>query len=184
MHIDELAAAPLPIPQVRSLLQYAGSICGFKYKFGVTLWVEDTTPTTRHLPATCLALLPEGWGLSCPNALSLSAGLPCTAAGRLGQQAVSGAWGKPIPSLLNESLVSQSLPSGGGGRLEPYSEQCQACCQQPSAQIEAGDKEHVLCPLRPCSSSSPVRPGDEWIQVSSALAQGTISSQRDRKSVV
>lgn len=142
------------------------SICGFKHKFGVTLWVEDTTPMTQHLPATCLALLPEGWGLSCPNALGPSAGLPCTAAGRLGQQPMSGAWGKLIPSLLNESLVFQSLPSGGGGRLEPYSELCQACCQHPSAQIEAGDKGYVLCPLRPCSSSSPVRPGDEWMQVS------------------
>lgn len=113
--------------------------------------------SARHLPS----LAPQRLGLSCPSALGPSAALPCPAAGRPGQQPVSGAWGKPIPSLLNESLVSQSLPSGGGGRLEPHSEQCQACCQQPSAQIEAGDKEHVLCPLRLCSSSSPVRPGDE-----------------------
>lgn len=122
----------------------AGLISGFKHKVNVTLWVEDTTLVTQHLPATCLALLPVGWGWPCPDALGPPAGLSCTAAGRLRQQSASGARGKPIPSLLNEALVSQSLPSGGGGRLEPHSERCQACCQQPSAQMEAGDKEHAL----------------------------------------
>lgn len=34
-----------------------GLISGFKHKIGVTLWVEDTTAMTQHLPATCLALL-------------------------------------------------------------------------------------------------------------------------------
>lgn len=113
--------------------------------------------SASHLPSTA----PQRLGLFCPSALGPSAGLPCIAAGRPGQQPVSGAWGKPIPSLLNEPLVSQSLPSGGDGRLEPHSEQCQACCQQPSAQIEAGYKEYVFCPPGLCSSSSPVRLGDE-----------------------
>lgn len=96
--------------------------------------------SASHLPS----IAPRGLGWPCPDALGPSAGLSCTAAGRLKQQSASGARGKPIPSLLNEALVSQSLPSGGGGRLEPHSEGCQACCQQPSAQMEAGDKEHVL----------------------------------------
>lgn len=139
----------------KSCLQNGGPISGFKHKIGVT-------PMTQHLPATCLALLLVSWGWL---ALSLcpcpSTGLPCTTAGRLGRQSASGARGKLIPSLLNGSLVSQSLPSGGGGRLEPHSEQCQACCQQPSAQMEAGNKEHVLCPLKPCSPSFSARSGDE-----------------------
>lgn len=131
---------PLLSSVKKSPLQYAGPISGFKHKTGVT-------PMTQHLPDTCLVLLPMGWaGWPCPDTLGPSTGPPCTAAGRLGQQSASGARGKLIPSLLNGSLVSQSLPSGGGGRLEPHSEQCQACCQQPSAQMEAGNKEHVLCP--------------------------------------
>lgn len=164
MHVDEMAAGriliPLPIPL----------ICWISLWIQTQVWCDPVdrghTPydpaCASHLPS----IAPRWLGPSCPNALGPSVGLPRTAAGRLGQQPVSGAWRKPIPALLNESLVSQSLPSGGGRRLEPHSEQCQACCQQPSAQREAEDKEHVLYPFRPCSSSCPVRPGDEWMQAS------------------
>lgn len=152
MHIEEMAAGRVLGPSSNPSKEESSPMCWINLWIQTQVWCDlvgrghnpHDPASARHLPSIASRRL----GLSCPNALGPSAGLPCTAAGRLGQQPVSGAWGKPIPSLLNESLVSQSLPLGGGGRLEPHSEQCQACCQQPSAQIEAGDKEPILCLLR------------------------------------
>lgn len=59
MYMHEMAAGKILgsslSPLKKSHLQYAGPISGLKYKIGVT-------PMTQHLPATCLSLLPVGWG--------------------------------------------------------------------------------------------------------------------------
>lgn len=104
IHINKMAVGrildsssnpiPLPIGVFSNMLDQSVD----SNMFGVTLWIKDTIPTTQHVPATCLALLPGGWGCPVPIPLVPPLARPALLLAGLGS------------SLCPEHGVSRSLP--------------------------------------------------------------------------